>query len=343
MNKSPSRAVILMNLGSPDSPETKDTARYLNEFLMDPRVIDLPWLFRSILVRLLIVPFRAPKSAHAYQSIWTDQGSPLITLTKQLAQSLQAEMDEPVLIAMRYGSYKPQEAFDRISAEYPTVNHVTVVPLYPHYAMSSYETAAELAKQQFEKGRYNFSMDIVPPFYAHAAYIDALAESIQPYLAQPFDHILFSYHGIPERHVRKADLTAEHCLTEGCCRRESLAHAQCYRHHCSVTTDLVAKKLQLDPSRYTMCFQSRLGAQKWLQPYTAELLAALPAKGIKDLVIACPAFVSDCLETLEEIAVEGKKIFLEAGGRSYTMVPCVNIHPAWVRALAQLVRETNDA
>ncbi len=343
MNKSPSRAIILMNLGSPDSPQPKDVARYLNEFLMDPRVIDLPWPLRLILVRALIVPFRAPKSAHAYQSIWTDRGSPLISLTKDLAQALQTEIGEPVLIAMRYGSYKPQEAFDCISTEYPTINHVTLVPLYPHYAMSSYETAAELAKAEFEKGRYNFSMDVVPPFYAHPAYIDALAESIRPYLAQPFDHVLFSYHGIPERHVRQGDLTGDHCLREGCCRKPSLAHAQCYRHHCTVTTDLVTQKLQLDPSRFTMCFQSRLGAEKWLQPYTAELLAELPRNGVKDLVIACPAFISDCLETLEEIAVEGKKIFMEAGGRNYTMVPCLNTHPAWVKALAQLVRKTNDA
>jgi protoporphyrin/coproporphyrin ferrochelatase len=327
------RALLLMNLGSPDSTSVKDVRRYLNEFLMDGRVIDIPYLVRSLLVRGIIVPFRAPKSAEAYRSIWTDEGSPLIVLTKQLQEAVQQKIKEPVAIAMRYGNPSPRQAYDQLLKEHPGLEEVVLLPLYPHYAMSSYETAVEYAKEQHQKGNYSFKLSIIPPFYDDADYIDALAQSMQPYTEQEYDHILFSYHGIPQRHIRKSDTTGCHCLqVSNCCETASSAHATCYRHQLVVTTRLVAEKLGIPKEKYSISFQSRLG-KGWLEPFTDKRLEAMPGEGIKKLLIACPAFISDCLETIEEIGEEGKETFMHAGGESFTLIPCLNTHPAWVRTV----------
>ena len=329
------RGIVLMNLGSPNSTSVSDVRRYLNEFLMDGRVIDMPYIARLLLVRGIIVPFRAPKSAEAYKTIWTKEGSPLIVITKQLQRALQQEVDEPVEIAMRYGHPSPQVAFDRLMAK--GVEEVVLVPMYPHYAMSSYETAVVYAEEIYKKKKYPFKLTTVRPYYNEAAYLDALAESIRPYLKEDYDHILFSYHGVPERHIHKGDVTGNHCLkTPNCCEVNSQAHAQCYRHQCLTTTRLVANKLNLQPGKYSYSFQSRLGRDEWLKPYTALRLEEMPKEGIKKLLVACPAFVSDCLETLEEIAEQGKESFLHAGGESFTMIPCLNVHPQWVEAIKQI-------
>jgi protoporphyrin/coproporphyrin ferrochelatase len=343
MLKAPTHAVVLMNLGSPASPKVPDVRRYLTEFLLDKRVIDYPYIFRQLLVRGLIIPARVENSAHAYQTIWTERGSPLIVLTEDLCTALSAEMNIPVVMAMRYGALTPRAAFDAIQEKYPSVTSVTLVPLYPHYAMSSYETAVVHARKHYRQGKYNFALTIIEPFYDHPAYINALVDSMQPYLEQSYDHILFSYHGVPERHVRKGDVTGSHCLSGNCCKTTSLAHTQCYRHHCFKTTELVATHIDLSAHRFTNAFQSRLGRDPWLEPYTADMFEALPKQGVKNLLVICPAFISDCLETLEEIAVEGKKTFLEAGGENFIMIPCLNTHPSWVKALATLVNETSLA
>ena len=333
------RAVVLMNLGSPDSTKVSDVKKYLDEFLMDERVIDKPWLFRALLVKGIIVPFRAPKSAEAYRSIWTEEGSPLLVISRQLRDALQKEIEEPVTIAMRYGNPSPQSAFDELVKNNPDLEEVIAVPLYPHYAMSSYETAVEYAKEQHAKGGYGFRLHFIQPYYNHDAYIAALADSIAPHLEGDWDHILFSYHGVPERHILKGDVTGRHCLkVENCCAVPSAAHEFCYRHQCFATTQLVVEKLNLPEGKWSQSFQSRLGRDPWLQPYTAARLEALPKEGIKKLVVVCPAFVSDCLETLEEIAVEGKEIFLHAGGTHFEMIPCLNVHPMWVRTLADWVK-----
>lgn len=327
------RALLLMNLGSPDSTEVKDVRRYLNEFLMDGRVIDIPYLVRVLLVRGIIVPFRAPKSAEAYRSIWTDEGSPLIVLTKQLQEALQHQIVEPVAIAMRYGNPSPKQAYDQLIKEHPELEEVVLLPLYPHYAMSSYETAVEYAKEQYANGKYPFKLHIIQPFYDDADYIDALAQSIQPYTEETYDHILFSYHGVPQRHIRKSDTTGCHCLkVNNCCETASPAHATCYRHQLVVTTKLVAEKLGIPKEKYSISFQSRLG-KGWLEPFTDKRLEAMPGEGIKKLLVACPAFISDCLETIEEIGEEGKETFLHAGGESFTLIPCLNTHPAWVSTI----------
>lgn len=327
------RALLLMNLGSPDSTEVKDVRRYLNEFLMDGRVIDIPYLVRVLLVRGIIVPFRAPKSAEAYKSIWTNEGSPLIVLTKQLQQALQQKISEPVAIAMRYGNPSPKQAYDELMKENPDLEEVVLLPLYPHYAMSSYETAVEYAKEHYEKGKYGFKLTVIKPFYDDADYIDALAQSMKLYTEQEYDHFLFSYHGVPQRHIRKSDTTGCHCLqVNNCCETASAAHATCYRHQLVVTTKLVAEKLGIPKEKYSISFQSRLG-KGWLEPFTDKRLEAMPGEGIKKLLIACPAFISDCLETIEEIGEEGKETFMHAGGESFTLIPCLNTHPAWVNTI----------
>ena len=327
-----------MNLGSPDSTSTRDVHTYLMEFLMDKRVIDYPWLFRKILVGGLIVPFRAAKSAEAYSTIWTKEGSPLIVLTRQLQEALQQLVEEPVEIAMRYGHPSMEEAYERLLKKMPDLEEVLAIPLYPHYAMASYETAVEYAQEIHRKKKYRFALNFIKPFYNEPHYLYALSEHMRPYLEQGYDHILFSYHGVPGRHVKKSDPTGHHCLmSAGCCDTASPAHATCYRHQCFVTTKEIVRLLNIPEGKYSNSFQSRLG-KGWLEPFTDIRLEEMPREGIKKLLILCPAFVSDCLETLEEIAMRGREAFLGAGGETYTMIPCVNVEPLWVQALAGWVK-----
>ena len=338
MAESRNRGIVLMNLGSPDSTNVKDVRKYLNEFLMDERVIDLPYLLRLLLVRGIISPLRAPKSAHAYQTIWTNEGSPLIVMSKNLQWALQQKLTEPVALAMRYGNPSVKDAFDHLIKTYPDMEEVIAIPLYPHYAMSSYETAVEYAKEIHIKNSYPFKLNFIKPYYDNAAYIAALSEHIKPYLQKKYDHLLFSYHGIPERHIKKTDCTGAHCLTvENCCNIASPAHATCYRHQCLQTMHLVMEQLQVPKNKYSFSFQSRLGRDPWLKPYTDFRLKDMPTEGIKNLLVICPAFVSDCLETLEEIAIRGKEDFMAAGGETYEMIPCLNIHPLWVAAIAEWI------
>ena len=331
----PKRGIVLMNLGSPDSTQVKDVRRYLNEFLMDERVIDMAWLSRLLLVKGIIVPFRAPKSAVAYRSVWTKEGSPLIVISKQLQQALQQQVEEPVVLAMRYGNPTPWAAYDELLKKEPDIEEVVLVPMYPHYAMSSYETAVVYAKEIHQKRKYPFKLTVIKPFYDDEQYLHALSESIKPYLQQDYDHILFSYHGIPERHIIKGDVTHQHCLkVSDCCNVKSVAHDQCYRHQIIATTNSAAAILNLPAKKFGFSFQSRLGRDEWLKPYTVERLRQMPGEGIKKLLVVCPAFVSDCLETLEEMGEEGREIFLHAGGESFTLIPCMNVHPLWVKAIA---------
>ncbi len=327
-----------MNLGSPDSTDVPDVRKYLDQFLMDERVIDKPWLLRALLVKGIIVPFRAPKSAEAYKTIWSKEGSPLVVLTRQLQQALQKLIPEPVEIAMRYGNPAPDEAFEALLKREPHLEEVIAIPLYPHYAMSSFETAVEFAKEIHQKKEYTFKLNFIKPFYNEPNYLHALSQNIKPYLDKPYDQILFSYHGVPSRHIKKSDVTGLHCLqVKNCCEVASPAHDFCYRHQVFATTKAVAEQLQIPASEYSISFQSRLG-KGWLEPFTDIRLQQLPGEGVKKLLIVCPAFVSDCLETLEEIAIRGKEIFMNAGGESYAMIPCLNTNPLWVETLAGWIR-----
>lgn len=329
-----------MNLGSPESTEVEDVRKYLNEFLMDKRVIDYPWLFRKILIEGVITPRRAPKSAEAYKSVWLPEGSPLIVLSNQLRDALQEVVEEPVEVTMRYGKPHPATAFENLMRRNPGLEEVIALPLYPHYAMSSYETAVEYAKEVHQKNKYPFKLTFIKPFYSEADYIHAMSESIKPFLESEYDQILFSFHSIPRRHITKGDVTGTHCLkTENCCEVASPAHKQCYRHQCVTTAKLVVNELNIPENKYGISFQSRLGREEWLKPYTALRLAELPSLGVKKLLVVCPSFISDCLETLEEMAMEGKEIFLHAGGESFQLIPCLNTHPLLVSTIAGWMKE----
>lgn len=329
------RAIVLMNLGSPDSTAVKDVRKYLRQFLMDERVLDIPYLNRFFLVNVIIAPTRAPKSAEAYRIVWTKEGSPLISLTRQLQQALQRQVDCPVEISMRYGNPSVKQAFDNVARDHKEVTEVILLPLYPHYAMASYETAVVDAEETHKKGSYSFSIRTIRPFYNDPGYLDALAESIKPYTDGDYDYLLFSYHGIPERQVIKEDVTGHHCLRSAdCCDTPSPAHSKCYRHQCFATTKRIVEMLNIPASKYSNSFQSRLGRTPWLTPFTDYRLAELPAEGKKKLLIVSPAFVSDCLETLEELAERGKETFMHAGGEEYTYIPCINVQPSWVRTIA---------
>jgi ferrochelatase len=336
------KGILLMNLGSPESTEVKDVKKYLDEFLMDERVIDYPYLFRLLLVKGIITPIRSAKSAEAYKTIWTKEGSPLIVNTKHLQQALQNEVEEPVEIAMRYGTPSPEEGFNALLKREPGLEEVIAVPLYPHYAMSSYETAVEYAKEVHKKNNYGFKLSFIKPFYNEQNYLHALAENIKSYLQKDYDHLLFSYHGVPGRHIKKSDVTGCHCLkVDNCCEVDSPAHEFCYRHQVITTTKLVTEILNIPKSKYSISFQSRLG-KGWLTPFTDFRLKELPGEGVKKLLIICPAFVSDCLETLEEIAMRGKEIFMEAGGESYEMISCLNTNPSWIKAIEGYVQDIKD-
>ena len=328
-----------MNLGSPDSPKEKDVRRYLRQFLMDERVIDIPYWKRFLLINGIIAPFRAPKSAAAYKTIWKPEGSPLVFLTEELRAELQEKIEVPIEIAMRYGNPSVKVAFDNLMKRQPDLEEVLAIPLYPHYAMSSYETAVVHASEIHQEGNYPFKLSFFKPFYNEPTYISALAENIRPYLAIPHEHILFSYHGVPGRHIRKSDTTGTHCLqVANCCDISSPAHSHCYRHQVFTTTRLAMQELNIPPEKYSISFQSRLG-KGWLEPFTDIRLQEMPKEGIADILILCPAFVSDCLETLEEIDERGREIFTKAGGDNFVMIPCLNTHPVWVRTIAGWINE----
>lgn len=333
-------AALLVNLGSPDSTEVKDVKRYLDEFLMDKRVIDYPFLFRALLVRGIILNTRPKKSAEAYKSIWWDEGSPLIVLTKRLQKKVQTGTSLPVEIAMRYGNPSIASSLKKLVESNSDLKKVYVLPLYPHYAMSSFETVVEKVKEEAAKICPSVELDFQDPFYNDEDYINILAESIRPSLQEPFTKVLFSYHGVPERHILKGDVTGCHCLkTENCCSTPSPAHAQCYRHQCFETTRLVAEKLGLTSDQYSVSFQSRLGRDPWLTPFTDATLEEYGKSGMEKLVVVCPAFVSDCLETLEEIQVEGAEEFIAAGGKAIDVVDCLNDRDDWSALLSKWIED----
>jgi len=331
------KVILLMNLGSPNSTKVSDVKDYLNEFLMDQYVIDLPFWIRLFLVKLIIVPFRASKSAHKYETIWTENGSPLKVITSELSKLVEKVTKTPTYSCMRYASPSTFEIVNKIIEEHSDLKEITFMPLYPHYAMSSYLTSVEHITSIKNKLIPKINLKIIAPFYNNEKYINALAESIKPYLKSDYDHILFSYHGIPERHVKKTDPTKKHCLmTDNCCNKPCLAHDYCYRKQTIDTTNLVAQQLNIPSDQYSFSFQSRLGKDKWLLPFTSKVLEEMPKKGIKKLMIICPSFVSDCLETLEEIDIEGRAIFMSSGGHTFDLVPCLNTNPNWVETIASL-------
>jgi ferrochelatase len=331
-----SRAVLLVNLGSPDSPTEPDVRRYLREFLMDPRVLDAPWPVRFFVVNFSILPKRPRESAHAYSRIWTDEGSPLIVTSRHVQEKLQRRLSVPVELGMRYQNPSIEKAVNSLAAR--GVTETFLIPLFPHYAMSSYESALERVREVVRRVAPGMTLEVMPPYYAHPDYISALLAPAADALATPHDHVLFSFHGLPERHMRKADPTGQHCLmTKDCCQTPCVAHETCYRAQCFATVRDVVASTGIPSSKYSVSFQSRLGTEPWLQPYTDQELVRLATAGVRRLVVLCPAFVADCLETLEEIGLRGRESFLKAGGTALTLVPCLNEHPLWLQALERMV------
>jgi ferrochelatase len=331
------KGVLLVNLGSPDGPTAKEVKPYLDEFLMDERVIDVPKWLRNLLVRGIILQTRPKKSAKAYAKIWWKEGSPLIVISERFASKVQQQTDLPVALGMRYGSMSIKNALRELKDK--GVSEILLVPLYPHYAMSSYETVVVKTMQEQQVHFPDIKITTLPAFYKNPDYIEVLSERILKELKNfDYDHILFSYHGIPERHIRKSDPTKFHCKIDGsCCQINSVAHNTCYRHQCYDTTELVKAELNLDEDKVSTSFQSRLAGDPWLKPYTDFEFERLAKAGVKKLAVITPAFVSDCLETLEEIAMEGKEQFMEAGGEDYIHIPCLNESDSWVTLMAEWI------
>jgi protoporphyrin/coproporphyrin ferrochelatase len=333
----PKRAVLIVNLGSPDSPSVPDVRRYLDEFLGDERVIDRPRQpFRSILFSGIVIPRRAPKSAHAYQQIWTKEGSPLIVTSRSVQQKLAAKLGAAtkVYLAMRYGNPSIASVIAQIAAD--GVEQILLFPQYPHYAMSSWETVVVKVNEEAARQAPALRVELVQPFYADPDYVEVLHAVSAPYFSQPYDHVLFSFHGIPERHLRQTDASHAHCLTvNDCCTTCTPVHATCYRAQCLATTRALVARAGLTADQHSVSFQSRLAGEPWLRPYTDYELERLPAAGKKRLLVLCPAFVSDCLETLEEIQQQGRETFMGAGGESFQQIPCPNDHPAYIDFLAK--------
>jgi len=329
-----SKAVLLVNLGSPDSPSVGDVRRYLDEFLMDGRVIDKPWFLRRLIVGLILIN-RPKESAHAYSTVWTKEGSPLIVSSQRVQALLQARLTVPVALAMRYQNPSIPDAIQNLAAQ--GVKDLLLIPLFPHYAMSSYESAVVRVQEVLAEVAPQIKLTVQPPYFAEPDYLAALAASAEPLLKGGYDHLLFSFHGIPERHLYKSDPTGCNCLRiSQCCDVASPAHATCYRAQCFKTVAGFVQRAGIPPEKYSVSFQSRLGDDPWLKPYTDFELQILPKRGVKKLLVICPAFVSDCLETIEEIGMRGRDTFMQAGGAEFAQIPCLNEHPLWISTLEKM-------
>jgi ferrochelatase len=336
-----SKAVLLVNLGSPDSPSVRDVRRYLNEFLMDGRVIDVAWPLRRLIVGLILVN-RPRESAHAYEKVWTKEGSPLVVTSRHVCAALQKRVNVPVELAMRYQNPSIEGAIRRLAGQ--GIGEVLLIPLFPHYAMSSYETAVVRVRELAAKLAPRMTFTVQPPFFDAPDYIAALVASAADFLKQDYDHLLFSFHGLPERHIKKSDTTGCHCLaTADCCETASPAHATCYRAQCFKTAAAFAAKAGVPAGKWSVSFQSRLGKDPWLKPYTDYEMPRLAQEGKKRMLVICPAFVSDCLETIEEIGMRGCEQFLAASGKEFTRIPCLNEHPLWIEALEKMVKRFTES
>ncbi len=331
--------VVLMNIGTPDAPKTAEVRRYLGEFLMDPRVLDIPTWKRWLLVNGIILRTRPKKSAEAYAKIWTNEGSPLLIFSERAAAGVQALLGDGFLVrvGMRYGNPSIEDAIRDLRDR--GVTRIVGVPMYPQYAEAATGSSmVSLADTARRAGVDNLRM--AEPFFDDPEFIQSFAEVARPILDdfRP-DMVLFSYHGLPERQVRASDPTGRHCFaTPDCCAQRVPANAKCYRSHCHHTTVALTQALGLAPERTMMSFQSRLGREPWVKPYTDLVLPELAARGVKRLAVMCPAFVADCLETLEEVGMRGREQWLSLGGEDLVLVPSLNDHPRWLKAVEAMVR-----
>ncbi len=335
-------AVLLANLGTPDSPGVSDVRRYLREFLSDPRVIDIHPVGRWMLLNLIILPFRPAKSARAYRSIWGDaeHGSPLLFHSRGLTDGVAKALgpDYVVELGMRYGAPSIPSALARLRAANPT--KIVIAPLFPQYSSAASGSALDRVYEILGQEWNVPSIDTLEPFYDDPGFIAAFTDVARRHLdAFRPDFVLFSYHGLPERQVRKSDPTGQHCLASaGCCDKIVSANHYCYRAHCFATTRALCAGLGLAPDQFSVSFQSRLGRTPWIHPYTDQVLPELAKAGKKRLAVMCPAFVADCLETVEEIGIRAKEQWRSLGGEELLLVPSLNAEPSWIDAVARMVR-----
>ena len=332
--------VLLVNLGTPDAPQAPEVRRYLREFLSDPRVLDISPIGRWLLLHVIILPTRPAKSAEAYRKVWRPEGSPLLHFSRALTDEVRAALpDMQVELAMRYGNPSIRAGLTALRDR--GCDRIVVFPLYPQYAASSTGSTVEAVYRE-AAGLWNTPyLTIVPPFYDDPGFIDAFAQVGAPVLEEfrP-DHVLYSFHGRPERHMHKSDVSGTHCLrSDDCCAQIVAANRHCYRAQCFATASALTARLGLAPDTTSLSFQSRLGRAVWIRPYTDIVLPELARRGVRRVAVFCPAFVADCLETLEEIGIRAEEDFKRAGGEALRLVPSLNAHPAWVRAAADLVRE----
>lgn len=333
------KGVLLVNLGTPDAPTRGAVYRYLQEFLLDGRVIDINPLSRNLLVRGIIAPFRSGKSAKAYKELWTAEGSPLKVFGVKLKEMLQVQLGEDyvVALAMRYQTPSIESGIAELMKK--QVSEIIIMPLYPHYASASVGSVHEEVMRVLSKQQVIPALRFINSYYDHPLFIEAFCQRGLEHNLEAYDHILFSYHGIPKRQMIKAD-SCNHCFqTDDCCQSIGLHNQFCYVAQCYATTAAIVQKLGIAKEKYSVCFQSRLGRTPWVEPYTIDMLKQRSELGDKSILVFCPAFVSDCLETTVEISIEYAEAFKEMGGKKLQLVESLNDHPKWVEAAAAIVME----
>ena len=337
MDLQKNEGVLLINLGSPKELSKKSVRQYLRVFLSDDNVVDLPKFFQQFILRLFILPFRPKNTLEAYEKIWTKEGSPLIISTESIANKLTKKTGWNVEYAMRYEEPSIEKALHKFKKK--EINKIYVISLYPHNAMATTVTTELETRNVAMNISNDFELIFTKPFFDNEEYINAMVNSIRPYVEnKSYDKIIFSYHGIPKRQAKKTDETGEHCFsTSNCCEIENDGSKDCYRSHTRIASDLTAKKLGLEDDQWEIAYQSRIGPG-WLTPFTDKRLAKLPEEGKDNIAILCPSFISDCLETLEEIDIRGRETFLKAGGKKMTYIPCLNDSEDTINLLENLVR-----
>ncbi|WP_247233188.1 ferrochelatase [Telluribacter sp. SYSU D00476] len=331
--------VLIVNLGTPDSPNVPDVRKYLREFLMDGRVIDIPFFQRWMLVNLIIAPFRAPKSAKVYQEVWTPEGSPLKVYGFAVEEMLQKALgDEYVVkLAMRYQSPGIESVLSEMQRQ--GLSRIVVIPFFPQYASATTGSVYEEVMRVLKGWQVMPELRFVNSFLDHPKFIEGFVQLGKKYIAEhQYDHYVFSYHGVPERQIYKGDVTKQYCKIGSCCDTLTPMNQHCYRAQCFETTRLLVKELGIPEGKYTTCFQSRLGKDPWIQPYTEDLVRELPKKGMKSVLAFSPAFVADCLETTIEVGEEYKEMFEEEGGEHWQLVESLNDSEIWVEALVDMVK-----
>ena len=328
--------VLLVNLGTPDSPSRGDVYKYLKEFLLDKRVIDIPWLKRNLLVRGIIAPFRSGSAAKLYQMLWTENGSPLKYYGEKLAEGVQESLGDNfvVKLAMRYQNPSIPNMIDELMSQ--DVKEIIVLPLFPHYASASTGSVHEEVMRVVGTKFNTVPLKFIGSFYDYEPMIDVFIDNAKKHDLDSYDHFLFSYHGLPQRQIKKSD-TCDHCLKDGCCDTLTNKNRYCYSAHCFATTRAIVKKMGLKEGQYSNCFQSRLGKDPWVQPYTSDVIEKLAKEGKKRMLVFCPAFVADCLETTIEVKVEYQEEFEEKGGEHIDLVDSLNDHPKWIEGVKDLI------